>query len=328
MARRKSHQSTRLASQEGPKKAIAYLLRQRQLLHRGILAPPRLPANRPVVVFVRGMRRESVLRQGSEAVTIKRLNKNTVTEILPLTPMNPITQSFAALMRRLGETFVVGDVMIQRNQMEYVAPGDIVAASHIVTEKNFSVVPASDDGQKFDSVFCTEHPTKGARTITEERATSVADRIPDSTPLAEAFGFFETREWYLTLRDNRVSGLVTYWAFNSREFRVQLYVWLSRLEELSRDILAKDNCGVSSQEGLHLSPEVLERVSRRFESARKELGGDRFVDELEFHHVNDALRKHLPWRNYLHQRVGRTHSNDEYEKLYNFTKLRDAVRGC
>ena len=248
-----------------------------------------------------------------------------MTDIPPLTPTNPISQSFAALMRRLGETFIVRDVMVQRNQLEYVAPGDMVAASHIVAEKRYSVVPASDDGQKFESVFCTEHPKNSARMITEERATSVADHIPDSTPLAEAFCLFETREWYLTLRGNRVSGLVTYWAFNSREFRVQLYVGLSRLEELSRDVLAKDNCGVSSHQGLNLSPEVLDKVSKRFEMAREELGGNRFVDELEFHHVNDALRKHLPWRDYLHQQVGRTLSNGEYEKLYNFTELRDAV---
>jgi hypothetical protein len=228
-------------------------------------------------------------------------------------------------MRRLGETFMVRDVMVQRNQLEYVAPGDMVAANRLVAEKRFSVVPASDDGQKFGSVFCTEHPANSARTITEERATSVADHIPDSTPLAEAFGLFETREWYLTLRGNRVSGLVTYWAFNSREFRVQLYVGLSRVEELSRDVLAKDNCGVSGHQGLNLSPEVLAKVSKRFDLARKDLGGNRFVDELDFHNVNDALRKHSPWRNYLHQQVGRTLSNGEYEKLYSFTELRDAV---
>ena len=269
--------------------------------------------------------RGNVLLEGSEVATLKQGRVINVTEILRLTSTNPMTQSFAALIRRLGETFMVRDVMVQGNQLEYVAPGDMVAASHKVTEKRFSVVPASDDGQKFESVFCTEHLTNSARTITQERATSVADHIPDSTPLAEALGLFETREWYLTLRGNRVSGLVTYWAFNSREFRVQLYVYLSRLEELSRDVLAKDNCGVSSHQGLNLSSEVLDKVSKRFALARKELGGNRFVDELDFHNVNDALRKHLRWRDYLHQQVGRTLSNGEYEKLYNFTELRDAV---
>jgi hypothetical protein len=41
--------------------------------------------------------------------------------------------------------------------------------------------------------------------------------------------------------------------------------------------------------------------------------------------VHDALRKHLPWRDYLHRQGGQTLSNGEYEKLYNFTELRDAV---
>jgi hypothetical protein len=198
-------------------------------------------------------------------------------------------------------------------------------ANRIVIEKRFSVVPASDDGQKFESVFCTEHPPNSARTITEERPTSVADHIPDSTPLAEAFGLFETREWYLTLRGNRVSGLVTYWEFNCHEFRVQLYVGLSRLEELSRKVLVKDNCGVSSGKGLNLSPEVLSKTSERFTSAQKDLGGNHFVDELDFHDVTTALKKHQPWRDYMDQRIGGPLSNNGYDKLCNFTKLRDTV---
>jgi hypothetical protein len=228
-------------------------------------------------------------------------------------------------MGRLGETFLVRDVMVQGNQIVYVAPGDTDAANSIVLAKRFSVVPASADGHKFESVFCTEHPTNSARVITEERPTSVADHIPDSTPLAEAFSLFETREWYLTLRGNQVSGLVTYWEFNSHEFRVQLYVGLSRLEELSRNVLAKDNCGVSSDKGLNLSPQVLSKASERFESVRKDLGGNRFVDELDFHNVNDALKKHSPWRVYLNQQVDNPLSYSAYDKLFNFTKLRDAV---
>ncbi len=233
--------------------------------------------------------------------------------------------SFPKLMRKLGETFVVGDVMVHRAQIEYVAPGDGNAASRIVAEKKYSVVPASADGQNFEAVFCTEHPVNGARTITTMRETSVSDHIPDSTPLAEAFYLFANREWYLTLRGNRVSGLITYWAFNSREFRVQLYAGLSRVEELSRNLLAKDGCGLSSDEGLNLSHEVLDKVRKRFESARQKMGGNRFVDELDFHHVNEALRKHSPWRDFLHQRMGTVLSNSEYERLYNFTDFRDAV---
>src|SRR4051812_32228171 len=65
--------------------------------------------------------------------------------------------------------------------------------------------------------------------VTTFRPTSVSGHIPDSTPLAEAFYFVGSREWYLTLRANQVSGLITYWAFNSREFRLQLLAGLSRV---------------------------------------------------------------------------------------------------
>ena len=228
-------------------------------------------------------------------------------------------------MRKLGETFVVRDVMVHQGQIEYVAPGDGNAANLIVAEKKYSVVPVSADGENFEAVFCTEHPLNGARTITTMRETSVSDHIPDSTPLAEAFYLFGNREWYLTLRGNRVSGLITYWAFNSREFRIQLYAGLSRVEELSRDVLAKDGCGLSADKGLNLTAEVLEKVRKRFEAARQKMGGNRFVDELDFHQVNDALRKHSSWRDFLHQRVGKSLSNSEYERLYNFTDFRDAV---
>jgi len=215
--------------------------------------------------------------------------------------------------------------MVHRDQIEYVAPGDGNAANRLVAEKRYSVVPASADGRNFETVFCTERPLNGARTITTMRKASVSDHIPESTQLAESFYLFETREWYLTLRGNQVSGLITYWAFNSREFRIQLYAGLSRVEELSRDLLAKDGCGLSSDKGLNLTPEVLEKVRKRFESARQKMGGNRFVDELDFHHVNEALRKHSPWRDFLHEKLGKSLSNSEYERLYNFTDFRDAV---
>jgi CBS domain-containing protein len=242
-----------------------------------------------------------------------------------LTSTNPDFHTFAMLMRRLGETFAVHDVMVRLPDVEYVAPGNVEEANRIVAQKRFSVVPVSKDGKKFESVFGTEHPPNSARTITKMQATSVSDHIPDSTPLAEAFYLFETREWYLTLRGNQVSGLITYWAFNSREFRVQLYAGLSRVEELSRDVLAKDGCGLSDETGVNLSAEVLDRVRQRFNLVQQQLGGNRFVDELEFHQIHDALRKHSPWRDFLHQRLGRTVANKEYEKIYNFTDLRNAV---
>jgi hypothetical protein len=233
--------------------------------------------------------------------------------------------SFAKSMQRLGETFAVRDVMVPLHLIEHVAPGDDDRARRIVAEKRYSVVPVSEDGQNFDSVFCTDHPTDGDRTITTVKSTSVSDHIPDSTPLAEALFLFENREWYLTLRGNRVSGLVTYWAYNSREFRVQLYVGLSYVEERSRDALAKDGCGVSSECGLGLRPKELQRVRQQFDRARQKLGGNRFVDELQFRQVNNALKKHLLWRDFLHQRLGRILGEDEYGDLYDFTMLRNDV---
>ena len=215
--------------------------------------------------------------------------------------------------------------MVDRSEMEYVAPDEVGNADRLVSEKNYSVVPGSSDGQNFDTVFCTEHPLNGVRMITTMRHTSVADYIPDSTPLADAFYLFNDREWYPSLRGNQASGLITYWAFNSREFRIQLYAGLSRVEELSRDLLAKDGCGVSTEKGLNLSAAVLKKVGERFASARQKMGGNRFVDELDFHNVNDALRRYSPWRIFLHERVKKNLSNREYDKFYDFTNFRDAV---
>jgi hypothetical protein len=242
-----------------------------------------------------------------------------------LTAADAGSHSFPGLLRRLEESFIVRDVMVRRDQIVYVELGNWAAACHIVSEKRFSVVPASKDGRRFASVFETKRPHASARTITKERQTTIDDYIPDSTPLAEAHALFEAREWYFTLCGNQVAGLITYWAFNSRAFLVQLYVILSRLEELSRDVLAKNGCGLSGLEGLNLTPDVLAKVARRFELARKELGGDRFVDELDFHNVHDALRKHAPWRRYLQHRIGKCLSNSEYDKRYSLTTLQDAV---
>jgi hypothetical protein len=240
-------------------------------------------------------------------------------------PSLPALPPFAKLMAKLGESFIVRDVMVNLGEMEYVQPGDESGAHRLVNSKRYSAVPVSQDGKNFGAVYWTEHELTGERIVTELRQTFVSDHIPDSTPLAEAFFLFEDREWYLTLRENRVSGLVTYWAFNSREFRVQLYASLSRIEELSRDVLARDGIGISDGQGLNLSVEVLEKIRKRFESTSKDLGGNRFVDELEFHQVNDALRKHLPWRQFLHERLDKEISNTDYESRYNFTKFRDAV---
>jgi len=240
-------------------------------------------------------------------------------------PVTSPNMDFADLMRTLGETFAVRDVMVPLSGIEFVAPGDEDGAKRLVAAKRYSVIPVSSDGTTFGSVFCTTHPPNGDRTITTMQVTSISDHIPDSTPLAEAFFLFDNREWYLTLNGNRVSGLFTYWAFNSREFRVQLYAGFSRIEELSRDALAKDGCGVADEGGLTLTPKVLEKVRAQFELTRREMGGNRFVDELQFHEVNDALKKHLPWRGFLHHRLDRELSNNEYDKLYNLTRMRDKV---
>lgn len=242
----------------------------------------------------------------------------------PPTSTDPGSYSFAAMVQRLGQTFMVRDVMVKLDQIRYIAPGDAVGAMRIVEVGRFSAVPGSRDGQTFETVFCTE-PPPGSTTPITERPTTVADYIPDSTPLAEAFGLFEDREWYLALRANQVSGLITYWDFNSHEFRVQLYVVLSRVEELSRNVLAKDGCGVSDPTGLSLSPKALKKLSNRFESAKRKLGGNRFVDELDFYHANNALKGHGPWREHLRQQLGENLSNSEYDRRYNFTSLRDAV---
>ena len=41
--------------------------------------------------------------------------------------------------------------------------------------------------------------------------------------------------------------------------------------------------------------------------------------------MNEALKKHLPWRGFLYDRIGRKLSNNEYDKLDSFTELRDGV---
>jgi hypothetical protein len=240
-------------------------------------------------------------------------------------PEGPDINPYLKLMRRLGETFVVRDVMVQLPQIEYVTPGNEARATRIVKEKRYSVVPISADGRTFNSVFCRMHEAKNSRRITGEQQTSISDHIPDSTPLADAFFLFDSRDWYLTLRNNRVSGLITYWAFNSREFRVQLYAGLSRVEELSRDVLVKDGCGLMDERGLTLTANGLAKIRERIGPSWLENGGNRFVDELDYHQVNHSLSRHAQWRGFLSERVGRNFSNTGYDRDFNFTALRDAV---
>ena len=87
-------------------------------------------------------------------------------------------------------------------------------------------------------------------------------------------------------------------------------------------------CGYCARRG-ERGRKAYSLVNTRFpgpvELAQEELGGNRFVDELDFHNVHDALRKHEPWRNFLSETAGESHSNTGYDKLYSFTKLRNAV---
>jgi hypothetical protein len=232
---------------------------------------------------------------------------------------------FERLITRLGETFVVRDVMIPLDQMECVRPGEEDKAGQIIREKRFSVVPASKDHKTFHSVFNAEHRPRGEGTTAKEAKTKVSDHIPDSTPLAEAFSLFDAREWYLTIRANRVSGLITYWAFNSHEFRVQLYTGLSRIEELSRKVLETDGCGISDETGLSLSAKAVQKIRRQIGPVWKSNGGNRFVDELGYRQVHTALSKHKQWREFLARRLNGEINNSGYGQLFNFADLRNDV---
>ena len=114
-----------------------------------------------------------------------------------------------------------------------------------------------------------------------------------------------------------------------REWRQQTSHRESRFVKVpapsAHETLVKDGCGASSDKGLHLTGEVLDKLRKRFSAVAKEMGGHRFVDELDFYHVSEALKKHSPWREFLHERLGDKISNTEYDRRFCFTKLRDAV---
>ena len=116
-------------------------------------------------------------------------------------PEDPDITPYTKLIRKLGETFVVRDVMVQLPQIEYVGPGEEAGASQLVGEKRYSVVPVSDDGKTFNSVFCTVHEANDPRRITREQQTSISDHIPDSTPLADAFSLFDSPPSFHGSRD-------------------------------------------------------------------------------------------------------------------------------
>lgn len=241
----------------------------------------------------------------------------------PLTSLARGTCKFSALMQQLHDSFTIRDVRVPLDRMEYVTPGDHLGAEKIVAEKRFSAIPASLDGKQFDSVFCTEPLPE--RRVTVERQITEDDYLPESKRLAEAQDLFQHREWFLTRDDGRVTGLMTYWGFNSRQFRVQLYTALTYFEELSRNALVRHGDGLIDSTGIILSPDTLAKVTKRFIDAGRTLGGNRWVDGMEFHHAAAALKKHARWREHLDGRVGKTLTNTEHEELFAFTSLRDSV---
>jgi hypothetical protein len=216
--------------------------------------------------------------------------------------------------------------MVPLDQVKSVKPREEEEAARIIREMRYSVVPASnDDGRTFNSVFIAERGLGAGENIAKKAKTVVSDYIPESTPLAEAFSLFDTREWYLTIRANRVSGLITYWAFNSHEFRVQLYTGLSRIEELSRNVLEKDGCGITDGTGLSLSDKALQMIRGRIGPVWRTNGGNRFVDELDYRQVHTALGKHQRWREFLAKRPGGAVNDAEYGQRFNFSDLRNSV---
>ena len=255
-------------------------------------------------------------------------NRRDFRNMIQLPPPQPTRQGqnvFASVMSRLGETFAVRDLMVPIEDIKYVESGNEDGAKDLVTSKRYSVVPISNDGQTFKSVYATTFGSTGERIVGGCRDVVISDHIPDSTPIAEAFFLFDDREWYLTLRANRVSGLLTYWAFNGREFRVQLYAGFSRVEELARDVLAADNCGVADGAGLGLEQKDLKTALKRFKDARLKMGSHRFLDELLFSQLSKSLRQHARWRNFLNSRIGRQLSDDDYPVDSTFTEMRNAV---
>src|SRR5581483_7763250 len=200
--------------------------------------------------------------------------------------------------------------------------GDVAQAAALVQSERFSVVPQVDGNGNFARVYSTIHSHDGDRVISDERPTLVSDHIPESTTFADAFRLFDEREWYFTLDGNQVSGLLTYWAFNRHEFRVQLFAIVSLIEGISRDILATDGCGKVDASGITLEIEHLAEPIRRFEAAKQNAGGNRFVDELDFHQVHEALKAHEPWRAFL---VKKQISSSPYEKHFAFTTFRNDI---
>jgi hypothetical protein len=97
---------------------------------------------------------------------------------------------------------------------------------------------------------------------------------------------------------------------------------VSLIEAISRDILATDGCGSVDPSGIKLTAEELAESLKRFEEAKRHAGGNRFVDELDFHQVHEALKAHEPWCAFL---VKKQISKSQCEKHFAFTTFRNDI---
>lgn len=233
--------------------------------------------------------------------------------------------SFDRLARSLGRTFSVRDVMVPLNQIKCVAPEEKETAHIIIKKKRYSVVPITVDRISFNEAFYVKSMDAKEGPNICQKSISLADHIPDSTTIAEAFPLFRHREWYLCVRANCVSGLVTYWAFNSREFCVLLYAALSRVEELSRDALEADGKGIADESGLVFDKPLKKGLLTNFKKTQQKNGGNRFLDALGFNHISQALAHNDAWRQFFNPRLSEVISEQNYQEKYAFVDLRNAV---
>src|SRR5262245_53676812 len=127
----------------------------------------------------------------------------------------PTVDGLGPILDRLGSAFTLADVMIPKRDVRSVAPGDQAAANELVKAWRYSAIPTTTNGGEwYESVFeINGHGEK--RLAAKERPVGVHDFLPELTPLSEAPELFRDRPWYLTLRRNRVSGMVTYWDLNA-----------------------------------------------------------------------------------------------------------------
>lgn len=238
-------------------------------------------------------------------------------------------EDFKRLYRRLGEQFLISDIMVRRPEIQHVQKGELNKALNLVKKFRFSAVPtSSNEGRWYDGVFVpTTHPGDPG-VMLNFRELRVEDFIPESTPLIDAIEHFRERQWFLTLKATSVSGIVTYTDFSKRAFLLQLFSLLGRFEELSRDLLANEGCGDGNDPGglTHLLGEKRIEVARvRFERNFQASSQNRFVDTLQFNDVEDALIQYAPWREFLREKGRFKIASINDYKRRTFNEFRDRV---